>query len=267
MRNAVQTARLAAIAAGDVIASRGRNVGAVRTKGAQTDMVSETDIEAGVAAVKAILSMDRAARFVVEEVEVYDRAGVKQGALADNEVWVIDPLDGTTSFLHGFPCYSAAVALLREGVPVAGAVYNVALDELFSAASGLGAHLGDSPIDCTSQSHLEEALLVTGFPYDRGKTLDKQLDMLGRFMRVPIHGMRRDGSAAVDCCHVAAGRADGFWEYGLQPWDMAAGVAILREAGAHVTGIDAEPWTVESTGMIAANPSLHARMVEVLAGR
>ena len=265
MRNAMQTARMAAVAGGEVIASRGRDVGVVRTKGARTDMVTETDILAGVAAVKAITGISPKARFVVEEAEVYERAGVTEGTLRDDEVWVIDPLDGTTSFVHGFPCYSVSVALLQGGEPAAGAVYNVPSGELFCGAAGLGAFLEDSRMSCTGVSRLNEALMVTGFPYDRTTTLDRQLTALGRFMRAPIHGMRRDGSAAVDCCHVASGRADGFWEFGLRPWDTAAGVVILREAGAHVTGIDGAPWSVESAGIVAANPSLHARMLELLA--
>jgi myo-inositol-1(or 4)-monophosphatase len=147
---------------------------------------------------------------------------------------------------------------------VAGAVYNVPRRELFSAAQGAGAHVDGRAVGCGGASRLEDALLVTGFPYDRGEPLTRQLAVLGSFLRAPIHGMRRDGSAAVDCCHVASGRADGFWEYGLKPWDMAAGVIICREAGARVTGIAGEEWSPASTGIVVANPELHALMCAVI---
>jgi myo-inositol-1(or 4)-monophosphatase len=204
------------------------------------------------------------ARFVVEESEVYELAGVTEGALEDDEVWIVDPLDGTMSFVHTYPFYSVSVACVREGNPVAGAVYAPRFDELFSAAVDEGAFMGTTRLSCSTVARLEESLLVTGFPYDRGAIFDRQHEILGTLMRLPIHGMRRDGSAALDCTHVAAGRADGFWEFGLQPWDTAAGVVIAAESGALVTGIDGEPWSVESTGVIAANPQLHARLLGVI---
>ncbi len=262
----LETARRAARAGAKIVSTRGRDLGAVQSKSTATDMVTETDIAAGVAAVREIMAIDSSARFVIEEPEVHELADAPRGQLDDPEVWVLDPLDGTTSYVHGYPCFSVAVALLREGTPVAGAVYNVAMDELVSAAEGFGAWSGDASIRTGTATRLDQALLITGFPYDRGALLDKQLEILGRFLRSPVHGIRRDGSAAVDCTHVAAGRADGFWEFGLKPWDMAAGIIILREAGAHVTGIDGKPWSVRSTGLIAANPHLHEPMSQVILG-
>ncbi len=267
MRAALSTARSAARAGAQVITDRGTEIGAIRIKGSHTDLVTETDIAAGVAVASAIASDNPRARFVIEEDEVYELAGVQQGELDDPAVWVIDPLDGTTSFVHGFPCFSVAVALLVAGEPVAGAVYNVAAEELFSAATGLGAFRGEERIHCTDVEALDTSLLITGFPYDRGELLDHQLCVLTRFLRAPVHGIRRDGSAAVDCCHVACGRADGFWEFGLKPWDMAAGIVILREAGAAVTGIDGTPWTPHSTGLIAAGPALHPLMADLILGK
>ena len=264
MQSNLSIVQKAARAGAEAILERGRDVGDVRIKGEQTDVVTDTDIQSGIAVANSIKEVVPDARFVIEEEEVYDLAGVERGSLTDDEVWVIDPLDGTTSFIHGFPCFSVAVALLRSGEPVAGAVYNVASDELISAADGSGAYLGETRITCTETDSLEQALMVTGFPYDRGALFDRQILILKRFMKHPIHGVRRDGSAAVDCTHVAIGRADGFWEFGLKPWDMAAGVVILREADAHVTGIDGEPWSVESTGVIAANRALHSKMFEMI---
>ncbi|MDH4139536.1 MAG: inositol monophosphatase [Coriobacteriia bacterium] len=264
MLRELDIARVAALAGGRRVAARLGDLGRVRTKGSPTDYVTDVDIDAGVAVLRAIAEETKGARFVVEEREVYDLADASEGSLGDSEVWVVDPLDGTTSFMHGFPCYSVSVALLRDGEPVVGAVYNVPSDELASGAVGQGAWLGDRTVRCSDTHDLREALLVTGFPYDRTRTLDRQLDVLARFLRTPVQGIRRDGSAANDCVHVAAGRADGFWEFGLQPWDTAAGAIICREAGAHISGIDGEPWSATSYGVIAANPVLHARMLELI---
>ena len=258
-------ARDAALAGGAILSQRTGTVGEVRSKTSATDFVTDTDIVAGIATVRAILAHDPRARVVVEEPEVCEQLGIEPGSLLDDDaVWVIDPLDGTTSYLHGFPCYSVAVALVRGGEPVAGAVYNAALRELASAAKGAGAMLNDAPIRCSDAQRVQDALVVTGFPYDRGAPLDRQLAVLTAFLRAPVHGIRRDGSAAIDCCHVAMGRADGYWEYYLKPWDMAAGSLICEEAGAVATDVSGDPWTVDSESICVANPSLHAAMLAVI---
>lgn len=262
-RRARETARAAAQAGGELLRERLGDVGSVRNKSWATDFVTEVDIASGVAIVQEILRRDPSARFVVEEDEVHEITGVERASLAE-EVWCIDPIDGTTSFLHGYPCFSVSVALLREGQPVAGAVYNAAMSEMTSAAQGLGADRDGAPLAVARAAAIQEALLITGFPYDRGEPLDKQLAVLAAFLRAPVHGMRRDGSAAVDCCHVASGRADGFWEYTLKPWDMAAGAIILREAGATVTDVDGAPWSASSDSICCANPALHAAMLALI---
>jgi myo-inositol-1(or 4)-monophosphatase len=254
----------AAVRAGGATIEASAVAGEVRTKSSSIDLVTDADIQSGVSTVKAILADEPDARFVIEEEDVFDLAPAVRGSVADEEVWLVDPLDGTTSFVHGYPCYSVTVSLLRQGRPVVGATYNVPSRELFSAAEGLGAFAGEEPLCAHGADALSSALLITGFPYDRGALLDRQLEILKRFLKTPVHGIRRDGSAAVDCCHVAAGRADGFWEFGLKPWDMAAGVVILRETGAKVTGIEGEAWTPASTGILAASPALHAQMLDVI---
>ncbi len=264
MHTALEIARRSASAGGAVLLSMRENMGAVRSKSSPTDFVTEADIASGVAVVQEILRLDPTARVLVEEPEVCEQLGIESGSLEDSEVWVVDPLDGTTSFLHGFPCYSVSVGLVRDGRAVAGAVHNVALDELFSAAEGLGAHRDGTAIRCSTARSVSDALVVTGFPYDRGAPLDRQLAVLAAFLRAPVHGIRRDGSAANDCCHVAVGRADGFWEYTLKPWDMAAGAIICAEAGARVTDIDGEPWTSMSASICVANPVLHAQMLAII---
>ena len=264
MRQALETAKVAALAGGRVLEAMRTDMGVIRSKAWATDFVTEADVASGVAVVRAILEHDRSARFVVEEDEVYDLVGATHGTVHDDEVWVIDPLDGTTSFVHGYPMYSVSVALLRAGQPVAGAVYNAASGEMNAAATGLGATRDGARLHVTDTERARDALLITGFPYDRGAPLDRQLAVLSAFLHAPVHGIRRDGSAAIDCCHVAGARADGFWEYTLLPWDMAAGVVILREAGAEVTDVEGTAWSATSENIVAANPALHAEMLAVI---
>ena len=265
MRTLLDCAMEAALAGGRELIARRADMGAVRSKGWATDFVTEADLASGVACARAITERRPGARFVIEEDEVYDLAPAARGTLDDDEVWVIDPLDGTTSFMHGYPTYSVSVACLREGRPVAGAVFNAALDEMNAAAIGLGATRDGAPLSVSGASTVRDALLITGFPYDRGAPLDRQLSVLAAFLRAPVHGIRRDGSAAIDCCHVAGARADGFWEYYLKPWDTAAGVVIMRESGALVTDAEGAPWTAHSDSICCANPALHAEMLSVIA--
>jgi len=256
-------AEAAARAGGRVLREHAGRVTGLRTKSGAPDLVSAADIASGVAVATTIAQSVPGARFVVEESEVYELAGVTPGSLADPLVWVIDPLDGTTSFVHSYPCWSVSVACLQDGAPVAGAVYNVPADEMVSAALGAGATLDDRPLRCEGSPILEGALLGTGFPYDRGAALDRQLRILERLLR-PAHDVRRDGSAAVDLCHVAVGRTDGFWETALRPWDMAAGVLIVTESGGLATDFDGRPWSVDTCDIVAANPALHAVLLDAI---
>jgi myo-inositol-1(or 4)-monophosphatase len=260
----LEIAAQAARAGAEVVRERAGRFEKVRTKSSGVDFVTEVDVAAGVAVVSSIAAAVPHTRFVVEEPEVCGLAGVEEGSLGDSEVWVIDPLDGTTSFVHGYPCYSVSVALLRDGQPSAGAVLNAATGELFTAEAGGGAFLSGVPIHCTAAPDIPSALLATGFPYERTTTLDRQLRIFAAIIR-DAHDIRRDGSAAVDCCEAACGRVDGFWEIALRPWDMAAGVCILREAGALVTDTKGSPWTPATADLVAANPALHSRLLEVIA--
>jgi myo-inositol-1(or 4)-monophosphatase len=250
-------------AGGAALAAHAGHITGLRTKSSAADVVTAADIASGVAVARSIVDNLPDARFVVEEPEVYDLAGVPRGDLHDDEVWVVDPLDGTTSFVHGYPCYSVSVACLRSGLPVAGAVLNVPAGEMASAAAGAGASLDGRPLTCTGASRMSEALIATGFPYDRGEPLDRQLRIFERVMR-PSHDVRRDGSAAIDLANVAIGRVDGFWETGLKPWDMAAGVLIVAEAGGRVTDLKGSPWSVETSCVVAANPALHGILLSLI---
>jgi len=264
VRELLECAKAAALAGGTVLHERAGDMGEIRSKTSRTDFVTEADVASGVAIVSAILDRDPGARILVEEEEVYGLLGIEKATLGDGDVWVIDPLDGTTSFIHDYPTYSVSVALVREFTPVVGAVYNAAAREMNAAAAGLGAWRDDVPLHVTSAEKIHDSLVITGFPYDRGEPLTLQLAVLAAFLRAPVHGMRRDGSAAVDCCHVAGGRADGFWEYALKPWDMAAGVVIAREAGGRATDVTGVEWTAECTSILVANPTLHAEMLALI---
>ncbi len=260
----LEIATASAMAGGHVLHDRQRDMGVIRSKSSRTDFVTEADVASGVAIVSAILERDPSARILVEEEEVYGLLGIEKATLGQGDVWVIDPLDGTTSFIHDYPTYSVSVALVRNATPIAGAVYNAAAREMNAGALGLGATRNELPIHVSDAEAIQDALMITGFPYDRGEPLTRQLAVLAAFLRAPVHGIRRDGSAAIDCCHVAAGRADGFWEYALKPWDMAAGVIIAREAGAQVSDVTGAEWTALSTSIIVANPKLHAEMTDLI---
>lgn len=263
-RKLLEIAEAAARAGGAVVRARAGDFGAVRTKSSLIDLVTDVDVASGVAVVRAIHDALPQARVIVEEPEVYELTASEPASLYDPEVWVIDPVDGTTSFVHGYPCYSVSVACLQDGSPVAGAVFNAASAECFTGAVGEGAFLDGWAIRCTEAAGVPQALLATGFPYERESTLDRQLGIFSAVIRV-AHDIRRDGSAAIDCCQTACGRVDGFWELALRPWDMAAGVCILREAGALVTDTSGAPWTPATTDIVTANPRLHAALLELIA--
>jgi myo-inositol-1(or 4)-monophosphatase len=170
--------------------------------------------------------------------------------------WVIDPLDGTTNFVHGLPIFSVSIALLKEDWPVVGVVYEVGMDECFTAYEGGGAFLNGKRIQVTSTTRLEDSLLATGFPYYNFSKLQGFQNTLAH-MYQHTRGVRRIGTAAVDLAYTACGRFDGYFEYGLSPWDVAAGVVLVREAGGIVTNFENKNVPVASESVIAANKSIH----------
>ena len=253
----------AAHVAGALLAERAGHPGRTSTKSSDVDMVTEFDIAAGVLIARELASGDPGTPLVIEEPEVYALAGVREGALDAPAVWVVDPIDGTTSFIHGFPAFSVSIARLEYGQPVLGVVFNVPLAETFGAEAGLGATCNGAPISASDAETVDRSLVVTGFPYDRGAPLTRQLAVLGAMLRT-VHGIRRDGSAAVDCCHVACGRADAFWEFGLRPWDTSAGMLIAREAGAIISALDGSPWSPGVPDVLVAAPRLYPVILEAI---
>ncbi len=177
--------------------------------------------------------------------------------------WLIDPLDGTTNFAHNYPFFAVSVGVEIEGVPAAAAVYDPTRDEMFAAARGEGATLNGTPIRVSDIERVESALLVTGFPYDVREHPERSLPHFQAMLQ-RAQGVRRDGSAALNQCYVACGRFDGFFESSLSPWDMGAGVLLVREAGGTVTRYDGSPFEVEGKQILATNGRIHGEMQEIL---
>ncbi len=186
------------------------------------------------------------------------------GAGAGGLRFFVDPLDGTTNYAHGVPHFAVNVAVADARGLAAGATYDPLRDELFTAGRGQGARLGPDPLARSARSVLDGALLVTGFPYDVHQRPDYPLALFGAFIR-RARAVRRLGSAALDLAYVAAGRFDGFWELGLKPWDVAAGILIAREAGALVSDMWGGDGMLESGDIVAATPALHRPMLDVIA--
>jgi len=169
--------------------------------------------------------------------------------------WIVDPLDGTTNFLHGLPHFAISIGLERNGELIAGVIYDPIKDELFSAEKGQGAFLNDRRLRVAARADLHESLLATGIPF-QGRPGHDQLRQELAVLTEKVAGIRRFGSAALDLAYVAAGRYDGFWERGLSPWDMAAGVVLVREAGGIVGGIDGKPLNIDGSSILASNEAL-----------
>lgn len=181
-------------------------------------------------------------------------------------VWIIDPLDGTVNYAHGFPVYCVSIGLEYCGEIVAGVVYDPERSELFWTGRGFSAYLNSNKIAVSKERKLERALFATGFAYDIGTARRNNLGLFSR-MAKKAQGIRRPGSAAIDLCWLAAGRIDGFWELKLHPWDTAAAVMIVQNAGGKTTRIDGSTYSIFSPDLLAANRYLHRQMKTVLTGR
>jgi myo-inositol-1(or 4)-monophosphatase len=178
-------------------------------------------------------------------------------------LWVIDPLDGTTNFAHGYQAYCVSIGLENEGRCVLGAIFDPSRNELFTAIEHKGAQLNGCPIHVSNTMTLNNSLLVTGFAYDIRETPRNNLDHFAKFA-LKAQGLRRTGSAALDLCYVAAGRFDGFWEVRLNPWDMAAGSVIVREAGGRLTDFNGNDLSIYGQELVASNGQIHDAMLAVL---
>ncbi len=188
----------------------------------------------------------------------------ESGSHRENDyLWIVDPLDGTTNFMHGYPQFAVSIGLYHQHRPFQAAIFDPLRNELFTASRGAGAKLNDRRIRVSQITHLENALLATGFPFKRMEYLDAWIESF-RLLLPRTSGIRRAGSAALDLAHVACGRLDGFWEFGLAPWDMAAGCLLLQEAGGLISDFTGGQSHLESGHVIAGNPKLHPELLRLL---
>ena len=220
------------------------------------DFVSDVDRASEAVLAEVIASRHPDAILLAEEGS--PNANATQGL-----VFVADPLDGTTNFLHGVPWYAVSIAALVDGEPVAGAIINAATGELYSATAGGGARRAGEPMHVSDTSDPARALIATGFPFSREEEIAPYLALLPPVMRA-TSGLRRAGAAALDLADVACGRYDAFFELHLSPWDLAAGVLMVREAGGIVTTINGAPIPIAGTSILAGNPATHAWLLSTL---
>ncbi|MGF1481736.1 MAG: inositol monophosphatase family protein [Cyanophyceae cyanobacterium] len=245
----------AVMAAGAILLDCWGQLDKVEEKGRPGDLVTEADQRSEA----KILEVLR--RHVPEHQILAEESG--QIGTNDDYLWAIDPVDGTTNYAHGYPIACISVGLLVGGVPQVGAIYNPFREELFRAARGLGATCNRRPIQVSQTDDLSKSLLVTGFAYDRRETTDNNYAEFCYLTHL-TQGVRRSGSAALDLTDVACGRLDGYWERGICPWDVTAGIVLVEEAGGQVTAYDGSPFDMDSGRILATNGSLHSSLSEAL---
>jgi myo-inositol-1(or 4)-monophosphatase len=228
----------------------------VREKGRNGDLVTEADL----AAEAAVLGLLQAG---TPEIGVLAEESGRRPSESALE-WCVDPLDGTTNYAHGFPVFATSVGLTWQGIPLLGALSLPAFDEVYWAAPGLGSWCNGRRLAVSDCQQLADALLATGFAYDRQQRLDNNYAEFAWFTH-RSHGVRRAGAAAVDLAFVASGKVDAYWERGLAPWDLAAGMVLVEEAGGVVSGYDGSPADLASGRVVAAAPGLHGQVLAGLA--
>ena len=228
------------------------------TAKSHNDFVTEVDQAAEQAIIDTILEAYPGHGILAEE------SGRSQGAKHSDYVWIIDPLDGTTNFIHGFPVYCVSIALAHRGVVQQAVVYDPSRNDLFYATKGRGAFLNDKRLRVSKRTRMSDALIGTGFPFRRGDNFKRYMKMFEEVM-VQCAGLRRPGAASLDLCYVAAGYYDGFFETGLSPWDVAAGSLIITEAGGLVGNFTGEPDFLYQREIVAGTPRIYGQLVKTLA--
>ncbi len=249
----------AARAAGSIInrAALDLEVLRVGTKG-PNDYVSEVDQAAETAIIDVLLDAYPGHGILAEE------SGRERGAKDSEFTWIIDPLDGTTNFLHGFPVYCVSIALAHRGVVQQAVVYDPTRNDLFFASRGRGAFLNDRRLRVSKRTRISDSLIGTGFPFRKGDNFKRYVKMFEEVMQ-SCAGLRRPGAAALDLCYVAAGYYDGFFETGLNPWDIAAGSLIITEAGGLIGNFTGESDFLYQREVVAGNPKVYGQLVQILA--
>jgi myo-inositol-1(or 4)-monophosphatase len=227
------------------------------TRKGEVDLVTEVDLALG-----KMITEQISGRFPEHSVVSEERWDGQTATLADY-VWLVDPLDGTTNYVHGYPMFCVSMALVHQGDVLLGCTYDPLRSELFYAERGGGATLNGAAISVSGVERLISSLLCTGFPYERGAVADKNVARLGKLIH-RMQGIRRSGSLALDLAYVAAGRLDGHWESSVKPWDIGAGGLMVTEAGGRISGVRGESWSPFETEIVATNGRIHDELLAVL---
>jgi myo-inositol-1(or 4)-monophosphatase len=246
----------AALDGGEILRKYWGKLEHIEEKGASGDLVTEADKKSEKIILELLQSNFPEHQILAEE------SGIK-GNKNSEYLWAIDPLDGTTNYAHGYPVCAVSIGLLINGSPQVGVIYNPFRDELFQGIMGQGASLNHSAIRVSSTDELSKSLLVSGFAYDRCETEDNNYREFCHLTHL-TQGVRRSGSAAVDLSDVACGRLDGYWERGIKPWDMVAGIVLVREAGGQISAYDQSPLDLNSGRILATNGKIHSSLSNAL---
>lgn len=237
----------------------------IETKSVALDLVTEVDKHCEALIVDGIRAARPSDAILAEEGGGRDTLS-SDAASARDWTWIVDPLDGTTNFAHGYPCFAVSIGVEYHGVREVGVVYEPLRDELFHALRGGGAFRNDRPIRVSDETRLDRSMLTTGFAYDVHRNQDDNLDLFRSFIK-QARALRRDGSAAIDLCFVACGRFDGYWEKNLNPWDVSAGLLIVEEAGGRVSDYAGGRVPRSGAQVVASNSKIHDAMLAILQGQ
>jgi myo-inositol-1(or 4)-monophosphatase len=238
--------------AGRIIADRIHTKKEIDSKSTDVDLVTEVDRQVELFLKDRLSALLPGSEFLSEETD----SELKKA----DKLWVMDPIDGTLNFVHGFPMVCISLALHEGGIPTHAFVYNPMIDYLFEAQQGQGTKLNGKSVRVSDHTDFKECLFSTGFPYDYPSNPENNLRYFDHFNK-RIQGVRRPGSAALDMAFTASGTFDGFWEWHLKPWDVAAGILLIREAGGVVTNFEGNPYTFTDDNIVAGNPAIHKLML------
>jgi myo-inositol-1(or 4)-monophosphatase len=218
----------------------------------KTDLVTETDLHSE----NIIKSIIRAS---YPDHDLLAEESEKESSQSDF-LWIIDPLDGTTNFVHGYPSFAVSIGLFFQNKPLIAVVLEMPNTKLYTAIKNEGVWCEGQPFTCSQTDSIEKSLLLTGFGYEHGELWERNMSLFKHFTD-KSHGVRRLGAAAVDLCHVASGKVDGYWEFDLKPWDSAAGILIAQEAGCVVSQMDGSDYSVYDNNILVANPKIYGEMI------
>tara|TARA_B100000609_G_C17221303_1_gene440238 strand:+ start:3458 stop:4273 length:816 start_codon:yes stop_codon:yes gene_type:complete len=244
--------------AGRLLLDKLRAERTIDTKDTVTDLVTDAD-----RAAEALLVDEIERRFPSHSILGEEGTRAQASTTQDGYVWVLDPLDGTVNYTHQLPMFAVSVGVLLNGAPLVGVVYLPVLDECFCASRGQGTTLNGQRVHVSTRPTLRQSVLATGFSYDKHLTHQDNVSNVGRFIK-EVRGLRRMGSASIDLAYVSCGRLDGYWEEKLKPWDVAAGVLLVEEAGGVVTNYHNRPFELDEGRIVASNPLIHSPMIDQL---